>query len=398
MSAAAGTPTPGLRGLLGQSDVIRLFGSQLVGRLPIGMGDLAIVLLVRERGGSYALAGLLAGLIAIATAISAPLLGILVDRVGPRPVLLGGAALAGAAAISLSITVTDRATPVAIASALVFGATEPPLSPCFRALLPTLVGRERLHALYAFDSTAQELVFITGPLIVVVVAAVSSIEMAVAAMSVLVVGGSLVFASSTAVRAVPRHQRTAGQGAMRSSGLRAISVVVAIAMIGFGAIQVVVPAACEVSGSRSQAGYVLTIWALGSLVGGFIYATSKIGGDPRTHLMICLCLNAAGTLACLLSPSPYALSAALFCVGLVVAPGFSCAFILVERTSLRGSLTEAFAWVQSAFAAGFAAGTALAGVIVDVGSWRLGFAFASFIVLCAAGASLVLRRHLVGVA
>ena len=388
----------GLRELTGRRDVLRLFGSQLVGRLPIGMADLAIVLLVRQRGGSYALAGLLAGVMAISTAVSSPLLGRLSDRVGARVVVLTGAVLAAGAAIAFAITTTDHATPASLAAALVLGAAEPPLSPCFRALLPDLVGRDRLHALYAIDSTTQELVFITGPLIVVGVASVSSIGVAVASMSVLVLAGSVVFASAPTVRAAPRNQRRDAEGALRSSGLRTICVVVAVAMLGFGAVQVAVPAACEVSGSRTAAGYVMTIWAFGSLVGGFLYATSKLRGDARTHLLICLCLNAAGTVACLISPSPYALAAALFCVGLVVAPAFSCVFVLVERTAVGGSLTEAFSWIQSAFAGGFAAGSAVAGVLIDVSGWRLGFAFAAAAVLGAGVLSLALRRFLVGVA
>lgn len=396
--AADAEPAPGgLRALAGRPDVLVLFGAQLVGRLPIGMADLAIVLLVRQRGGSYGLAGVLAGVMAVSTAVASPLLGRLADRLGARPVVLVGAALAAAAAVALAITTTDHATAPSLLAALVLGAAEPPLSPCFRALLPSLVGRDRLHALYAFDSTSQELIFISGPLIVVGVAAFSSIGVSVASMSVLVLAGSIVFASAPAVREIPARQREAGPHALRSPGLRTICVVVAIAMSGFGAVQVAVPAACEASGSRSAAGYVMTIWALGSLVGGSLYATSRLRGDARTHLLACLGLNAAGTLACLLSPSPYVLSAALFGVGLVVAPAFSCVFVLVERTSLGGSLTEAFSWIQSAFAGGFAAGSALAGFVIDLSGWRFGMGLAAASVLAAALTSLALRRFLVGV-
>ncbi|MGH2763535.1 MAG: MFS transporter, partial [Thermoleophilaceae bacterium] len=54
----------------------------LIGRLPIGISGLAILLYVREVSGSYAAAGLCAGALALGSAIGAPFQGRLVDRRG----------------------------------------------------------------------------------------------------------------------------------------------------------------------------------------------------------------------------------------------------------------------------------------------------------------------------
>ena len=59
----------------------------IVARLPIGMAALALVLLVRGAGASYAEAGLVAAAYSVALAIGAPYGGRQVDRRGARLVL-----------------------------------------------------------------------------------------------------------------------------------------------------------------------------------------------------------------------------------------------------------------------------------------------------------------------
>ena len=68
--------------------VRRLVLSGLLARLPMGMVGLALLLLVRERGGSYAAAGAVSGGYFVATAVGAPIAGRLVDRRGQARILL----------------------------------------------------------------------------------------------------------------------------------------------------------------------------------------------------------------------------------------------------------------------------------------------------------------------
>ncbi len=87
--------------------VRRLVLSGMLARLPAGMIGLALLLLVRENGGSYAAAGAVSGLYFVATAVGAPIAGRLVDRRGQArilfsralifPALLVGGVRAGAA-------------------------------------------------------------------------------------------------------------------------------------------------------------------------------------------------------------------------------------------------------------------------------------------------------------
>ena len=67
--------------------------SGFAGRLPSAMVPLALLLMVQQQTGSYAVAGLASAVLGIASAVMAPVLGRLADRRGPRPVLFAQAAL-----------------------------------------------------------------------------------------------------------------------------------------------------------------------------------------------------------------------------------------------------------------------------------------------------------------
>lgn len=74
-------------------DLRAALAASIVGRLPIGVATLAILLFLQARTGSFALAGSAAALYVLGLATVAPLLGRTIDRLGPRPVLSAGAAV-----------------------------------------------------------------------------------------------------------------------------------------------------------------------------------------------------------------------------------------------------------------------------------------------------------------
>ena len=107
MAAAAGT----YRAVLAHPGAARLLGSALLGRMPIGMVNLATVLTVQRATGSYAVAGAV-GVLAyvIANSLIAPVHGRLVDRFGQPRVLPPCATLLAISLIGLAAGATFGAT------------------------------------------------------------------------------------------------------------------------------------------------------------------------------------------------------------------------------------------------------------------------------------------------
>ncbi|MGH8744851.1 MAG: MFS transporter, partial [Burkholderiales bacterium] len=138
--------------------------ASVLGRIPMSITGLAILLFVQSKSGSFALAGGVSALYVLGLAVLAPLLGRLIDRVGPKLVLSASAAIYPAALIALVLLVSQSAPSYWIAvCATVAGAAMPPITVCMRALYPQLLREDRLlQAAYSLDSALIEMIFILG--------------------------------------------------------------------------------------------------------------------------------------------------------------------------------------------------------------------------------------------
>ncbi|MGH3392525.1 MAG: MFS transporter, partial [Actinomadura sp.] len=151
----------------------RLLGGTLLGRLPNGMGALAIVLFTRAQGGGYSLAGALAAAHAVAMAAGQPVLGRLMDRFGQPRVLLSSAVLAAAGFVAFAVVGIDP-LPAAAAAVVLAGFATPPLEAGLRALwTAVLPSPAQVQTAFALDAATQEIIFTTAPLLVIAAAAVS---------------------------------------------------------------------------------------------------------------------------------------------------------------------------------------------------------------------------------
>src|SRR5688500_19012084 len=101
--------------------VRRLVLSGMLARLPAGMIGLALLLLVREGGGSYAAAGAVSGSYFVATAVGAPISGRLVDRRGQARILLSRAVIFPALLVAVCVFAVVEA-PLALVAAAAAGA------------------------------------------------------------------------------------------------------------------------------------------------------------------------------------------------------------------------------------------------------------------------------------
>jgi MFS family permease len=115
--------------------VRRLVLSGLLARLPLGMIGLALLLLVRENGGSYSAAGAVSAAYFVATAVGAPIAGRRVDRRGQTRILLPRALIFPALLLAVCVLALLDAPLAAVAiCAGTAGALMPPVGASLRAL------------------------------------------------------------------------------------------------------------------------------------------------------------------------------------------------------------------------------------------------------------------------
>src|SRR3989442_4574079 len=81
------------KGVLASRELRYLFAASVIGRLPIGMSGLAILLLVQGATRSFATGGAATACYVAGLACVAPAIGRVIDRHGPRAMLISGALL-----------------------------------------------------------------------------------------------------------------------------------------------------------------------------------------------------------------------------------------------------------------------------------------------------------------
>ena len=354
-----------------------LFATALLARLPYGILGLAILLFVHDQTGSFASAGAVSAAFSIAAGI-----GLADPRAAdrrPRPDARDrrrGVVVQAAGGLALvALGLAGASTAALAAAGAVAGAAVPPISPALRGLWPGLLGDDApaLRSALALDAISLEFVFIGGPLLTAVVVAPASPAVA------LVPGFAVSVVGAIAVRGVAARRGAGaaagparfGLGPLRSPGLRraargALAARLRVRGDGGGA-----------AGVRRQRGVGERRRAGHRRAGG-----RERGG--RAPLRRCArpaarpCVRARSARSCPLG------------IALLAVPGLGRARCCCSRrwparcrpavgraeragghvSPRPGTVTEAYAWVLTATVLGVAAGTAVAGAVVEAAGWR----------------------------
>lgn len=386
------------RDLLAHRDARWPLLTSMVARLTPGMMILALVLLLREAGYSYAAAGLVSAGHQLGVGVASPIQGRLVDRIGQARILVPDAVgyLAGTVMLALAAT-RGAVVPTLVAIAFVTGALYPPVTASSRVLLSRLFPTGQLReTAFALSSISVELGFVLGPLLAVWVAAAVNAGAAVVLAGFFAASGSVAYATTGAARTMPRRvgRRPAG-GALRAPGVRVIVVAIGAAAVAFGVLDITVPAVAEFAGDRSDAGRLVATLASGSLLSGIVYGGRMWPGTLAIRLRFLAATLAVGMLLLPLTVHDLRLfTVGLFVAGVFLAPTTIVAFQLLDDLAIRGTQTEAQAWLQAAVVFGVAAGASLAGWAVDASGPAVAFGIGAAMVGIAALIAQLWRRVL----
>jgi MFS family permease len=355
--------------LMGDRRVLRVFLASLIGRLPMGMMAVAIVLFTQESTDSLAAAGLASGAYAISIAACTPIQGRMIDRIGSRPVLLTLVAFEAVALVALVVAGTASAPSIVlIVLAAAAGAGRPALAPSVRSLLRDIVSKpDHLDRVFALEGTVVELLYTIGPLLTAGVVAIASPAAALITAACLSAVGTVAFvtASATSDRGAPpvdggkRHIA----GALRSVGVRTTTLTALTMGLTFGCIEVGTAALAIEEGHPALAGVALGANAVGSLIAGFWYGSKKWNSSRQDRYRLCSLAFAIGFLPLAVVSSVPAATVLLLLAGFALAPLSITAFLIIDEVAAEENRTEAYAWASTAIAAGAAIGGSVAGIL-----------------------------------
>jgi hypothetical protein len=256
----------------------------------------------------------------------------------------------------------------------------PPVQPAVRTIYPKMVTSRQLTTLFSLDASLQEIIWIAGPVVITFVSVQISTQLGILIAVAFLVGGGAWFISSPELGKVriPRSKRRFGLVLTRPPVL--LAVVVGTLLIGAcSALEASVVSAFGDGGP--QAGIVLAIWSVSSLIGGLAFGDIPVRPMALARRML---LMAAGSLLAVFASQIFApdqdptagfwsLTGTLVVAGLGIAPSLAVMFAIVSASVRFSDTAEAYGWVGTGQLIGAAAGSAVAGFLIDSGGTPGGF-------------------------
>jgi MFS family permease len=384
------------RQLFALPDTRRSFIASMIGRLPIGVTGLAVLLLVQSASGSFARGGAAAACYVVGLALVAPLLGRLIDRHGPRRVLLACAIVfPSTLALLVVASVQLEIGWLVLLAAAGAGASFPPITVCMRTYFRQQMADDALlAAAYSAEAILIEVVFILGPLLVALFVAAASPAMAVWFSAACALAGTFVFVRSPALRQWRIEARTSrallGPLAQRDFVLL-VGVVLCFAT-AFGFLEIGLTAYAIERANAPFAGVLLGIMSAGSALGGLAYGSRAWHVPLARQFAAALALTALGLAVLALRWDPWMLAALSLVAGAAIAPALIVQSLLVAKTARPEHSTEAFTWTTSALLGGVGIGLAVGGALLEHLPPSAPLAAGAVAALAAAGGARLLLR------
>ena len=338
-------------------------------RLPIAMAPIGIVAMLSQTHGEYWLAGAVSATFALTNAAVAPQISRLVDRKGQSSVLVP-ATIMSVIAFAILIIATNQRWPAWTLFLSAFLAAAMPSIPAMMRARWTEIFRDRpeLNTAFAFESAADELVYIAG--------ASLSVGLAV---SLFPEAGMMISTASLALgtfafllqRSTEPKVRAVESGSRQHSAIRLRSVqiiTVALIFVGstFATAEVSAVAITKELGQPEAASLVIGVYAIGSFVVGLLLGAINPKMPLQRQLLIAVSVLALTALPLLFASTTVSLLAfAVFLSGVAISPIFITAFGLIERRVPESMLTEGVTWVMTGIGIGMALGAFISGWVID---------------------------------
>ena len=386
------------------------FPIAFVARLPFAMMVVGVLTLVVSARHSMSLAGLNSAMVGAGSALFGPAIGAAVDRFGQRRVVSATAVANGLALLAVSAVAFSSLPDIAVlAAAFLIGATAPQVSPLSRSRLVAIIARRlpvgrrarALNGTMAYESAADEVIFIIGPVLVGLLATTMNPAaplIGAAALTVVFVAAFALHSTASAADHAVRISTVEPAPARELWQPRLLTVLLGVLGMGlyFGTTLTGLTAFMDQRGEAARAGLVYGIMGIGSasLALGVALFPERFTQQARWIAFGAVLLGGSALF-------PWVSSVPAMCAALAVA-GFGVGPTLVTHYSLGsmrspvGRSATVMTMLGSAIVVGQSGSSAISGVIAQDSSAHLAlFApmLAAALVVASGIADLVLVRQ-----
>lgn len=352
-----------------------------LGRIPLAMSQMGVLLLVAQATGRYGIAGATAGALAVANAVGAPVFGGLADRIGQRPVVLGQS-IAGAIGLAAIVLFADlgASSAVLVVVAALTGLVMPQVGPLarvrWRPVLRRRVGEGRIREdevdrfvdlAFSYEGAGDEASFVLGPALVGILGVLIGADGALLAAALLLLVFGSWFAVHPTSALVPRGSEHAPTHGVRLWTSAFMTLATAVFLMGllFGSIQTGTTVLATQQGHPDVAGLIHAVLGIGSVV-----AALSLAAVPASVLYATRMLIASGAMVVLASPLLIVdtipqLVAVIAVMGFAVAPYLISAFALAGLIVPPARIGTAMTFLAGCTGLGYAAGASIAGRAAD---------------------------------
>ncbi|MEQ4719731.1 MFS transporter [Nonomuraea sp. B19D2] len=365
------------RGLFDGSGVKGFVLAGFFGRMPMSMQGIGVVLLISTLTTSYATAGGVAAMTNVAFAVAAPLSSRLVDRFGQSKVIPPFSVVNALALLSLMLCAGLRLPDWTLyASGLLVGATSMSVGSMVRARWSVIHGGSgKLHTAFAFESVVDEVIFVTGPALVTVLATAVNPYAGLVVALLCMLFGSLALAAQRRTQPPVAPVKSAAGTPILIPGMALLACVDLALGAVFGSVDLITVAFAEEHGAKGTAGFLLAAFAGGSMVSGLWFGSRHWRISLRGRFIRALGLFVVGLVPIMFIGDTLMMAVALFLAGFAISPTLITGFSLTERLVPPSLLTEGMAWISTSIGFGVAIGAWAGGRLTEAFGASNAYAF-----------------------
>ncbi|QZY51555.1 MFS transporter [Leucobacter tenebrionis] len=348
----------------------------LVARLPFAMMVIGVLTLVVSARGSVELGGLNSAMVGLGIAVIGPLIGAAADRFGQRPTLLIAGAVNSVMLGALAwVAFSPAPTWVLFLTSFAVGATVPQISPMSRSRLVTIISndlpRERRPRLFstvlAYESAADEVIFVFGPVAVGALATTLGAWAPIAGAAILTLCFVTAFAvHRTSAPAKTAEERAATLGPVSELWRPALLITVfGIVTVGFffGSMLTSLTSFMQDRGDAESAGLVYGVMGIGSAIFAIGVALLPPRFTLRARWLVFALMILAGTALLQTAEDLPRMLLSLAMMGIGIGPLLVTLYSFGARRSPEGRSATVMTMLGSGLMVGQSIAAAVTGVV-----------------------------------